>query len=313
MTTRVATTLAPAKVNLFLRVLHRRDDGFRELETLFQAIEVADRVTVEVRAPSTENGGGVGRTVSARVSIEVSGADVGPAEENLAWRAAAAFVERFEVAGEVSIQLEKRIPAGAGLGGGSSDAAAVLRCLHALTGMGEPHELAEIGLGLGSDVPFFLTPSGLALGRGRGEQLVPLPALPVRPLLLSLPPTHVSTADAYRGLSEARSVDDPHGGPRALAVQDLRSWASVDALSENDFARTVPDAYPTVARGLAALQRVSDGPTLLSGSGAASFCFVTSSETAHATAATLNAEHGWPFVPTSTRTGLPGVEISAKG
>jgi 4-diphosphocytidyl-2-C-methyl-D-erythritol kinase len=112
---RVAATLAPAKVNLFLRVFDRRLDGYHELETLFQAIDLADEVRVE-------RGGG-------SVELEVRGADLGPVEDNLAHRAAARLLGETRISEGVRITLTKRIPAGAGLGGGSSDAAAALRCV----------------------------------------------------------------------------------------------------------------------------------------------------------------------------------------
>ncbi len=145
--------LAPAKVNLWLRVLRRRPDGFHELDTLFQAVDLCDEVEVS-RRPG--NG----------VRLTVEGAELGPARENLAHRAALAFLDaagRSAGSDRVEIRLRKRIPAGAGLGGGSSDAAAVLRCVSALWGDPlSPAVLAELGASLGSDVAFFLGRGPLA-------------------------------------------------------------------------------------------------------------------------------------------------------
>ena len=148
---------APAKVNLLLRVLGLRADGFHDLDTLFQAVGLCDEVVVAL------SGGGI--------ELAVEGPDVGPVEENLAYRAAKAFLDAEGAAARVGVDilLRKRIPAGAGLGGGSSDAAAVLRCLDALRARPFPRsKLVRIGAALGSDVPFFLGDGALARGRGRG-------------------------------------------------------------------------------------------------------------------------------------------------
>ena len=133
---------APAKINLLLRVLGLRADGFHELETLFQAIDLTDELTVELAGDS--------------VDLEVAGTDAGPVTHNLAFRAAEAFRLAADLHSGVRILLTKNIPTGAGLGGGSSDAAAVLRALNHLTGGAVAAEaLLAIGADLGSDVPFF--------------------------------------------------------------------------------------------------------------------------------------------------------------
>ena len=157
ITRRSVRTLAPAKINLFLRVLHRRADGYRELETLFQAVSLCDRIWVHIEPAD-----------SSAVHLNVAGADLGPGHDNLAWRAAQSFLSYFGMSARVEIDLEKHIPAGAGLGGGSSDAAAVLRCMAALTGVSDDNVLRRVANDLGSDVPFFLG-APLALGRGGGR------------------------------------------------------------------------------------------------------------------------------------------------
>ncbi|MEM7415346.1 MAG: 4-(cytidine 5'-diphospho)-2-C-methyl-D-erythritol kinase [Gemmatimonadota bacterium] len=316
MTTGRASTAAPAKVNLFLRVLYRRPDGFRELETLFQSLTLDDDValTVGVDAVEARTPGTAGTETSrlervGAVSVRVTGGDVGPAEENLAVRAAHAFLDCFGLDESVHIELTKRIPTGAGLGGGSSDAAAVLRCLRARTGVGSDEELWEIGTELGSDVPFFLTPTALALGRGRGEELTPLRPLTSRPVVLALPPVHVATGPAYATLSDSRDRDDPHGGPRALALQDFASWASIDAMVENDFMAPVADAHPVVAEALERLRRELSGPVLLSGSGGACFGLAESADEADRVASALSSETGWTFSSVSTRSAAPEVRL----
>ncbi len=250
-----ATTRAPAKINLYLRVLGRRQDGFHEIETVFQAIDLCDEISV------TLGGDGIGLTVD--------GPDLGPLEDNLAFRAAAHFVEAAGFGGGVQIGLRKRIPAGAGLGGGSSDAAAVLRALDAL----EPDalsggELAAIAAALGSDVPFFLCGSTLAEGRGRGEQLTPWPPLEQRLVHLLVPPVHVATGPAYAALGREVGTLERSGRDSADAPA---GWTGIAGVAQNDFEAVVAEAYPPVAEALAALRGAGYPLVMLSGSGGACF------------------------------------------
>ena len=170
---------APAKLNLCLEVLGRRPDGYHEIDSVFAAIDLCDTVRLE-------RGGEIRLTVRGEAAPED--------ETNLAWRAA----EALGVG--ASITLDKRIPAGAGLGGGSSDAAAVLMGLDRLYGLGIGRErLSEIALELGADVPFFLT-GGTARCRGVGERIEPLPPAPGRRYLLAIPALATVTRDVYGGL-----------------------------------------------------------------------------------------------------------------
>ncbi len=181
-----------AKINRSLKVLGERPDGYHELETLFQTIDLAD--TLEVAA-----GDGT-------LLLETDDPGVPADERNLVHRAGTALARRFRVAPSARVRLTKRIPAGAGLGGGSSDAAVALVLLARLWGLPpDPGAVAEIAAGLGSDVPFFLE-GGLALGRGRGDELTALPDGPPCRLVLLLPPFSLSTGrvyDAFRGLGRA--------------------------------------------------------------------------------------------------------------
>lgn len=298
----VARIAAPAKINLWLRVLGRRGDGYHAVRTLFQAIDLADEVTV------TRGGSGV--------AVRVSGADVGPERENLAYRAAAAFLEAAGDEVGARVELIKRIPAGAGLGGGSSDAAAVLRCLAALSpAPPDPVELARLGAVLGSDVPFFLCGSPLALAEGRGEVLTPLPPLPVRHLVVSLPRVHVATADAYRALErgpltrDARSPSNA-GDARPEAPAD---WRDVPERLANDFESVVVARHPEIARSIEALRRAGASGALLSGSGAASFGLFDGRAQAEQAAVTLTRRLGWPFLAVPTLNAMPEVIEGAAG
>src|SRR5947209_5156220 len=184
--TRSARLKAFAKLNLGLRVLYKRPDGYHELRTVFQTISLADRITVSFERASKRH-------------IEIEGAP--GIEDNLVARAAARVLEELRMNGRIHFHLEKTIPIGAGLGGGSSDAAAVLLALPVLAGRAlAPERARAIALELGSDVPFFLY-GGTALAMGRGEELYPLPELPPSRVLIVAPEIHSSTVEAYRDLS----------------------------------------------------------------------------------------------------------------
>ena len=184
--------VAPAKVNLHLRILGRRTDGYHDLQTVFQAVDLSDVLHV--------------RRAGAGVQLVVERGEAGPVEENLVVRAARAFLAAAGLSGEgLRMRLEKRIPVGAGLGGGSSDAAAMLLALDRLfPGAVASGRIAELAAGIGSDVPFFLGASPLALGRGRGEVLEAIEPLPSLAGVVVSPPVQVSTREAYRELARAR-------------------------------------------------------------------------------------------------------------
>jgi 4-diphosphocytidyl-2-C-methyl-D-erythritol kinase len=174
--------LAPAKVNLGLSVLGRREDGYHELHTLFAALDVGDRLIVEARPQG--------------VGLEVKGAQLPAGGDNLAYRAAWAYLEAAGWPGGVQIHLEKRLPLAAGLGGGSSDAAAVLLALSKL--YPAPLDLLAIAQKLGADVPFFLL-GGMAEARGTGERLRAVEAVEAQVVLVN-PGIAVSAAAAYGAL-----------------------------------------------------------------------------------------------------------------
>jgi 4-diphosphocytidyl-2-C-methyl-D-erythritol kinase len=221
---------APAKLNLFLRIVGRREDGFHELETVFQSIDLADELTF---APADE----LQLTGGSDAALQ------GP--DNLVWRAAAALREAAGCVRGASIHLQKQIPVGAGLGGGSSDAAATLAALHRLWELDLSRErLAELAAALGSDVPFFLH-GGTMLGRGRGEILEPFPHPSFLTFVLVQPPFPVATARAYALYRPA-----PCGAPTLEAFR--RAWASGDPeclapLLRNDLEAGVFGEWPELA------------------------------------------------------------------
>lgn len=248
---------APAKVNLRLCILARESSGFHSLESVFCALALAD--TLGVRAT-----GEPGIRLTVRGGIET-----GPPENNLVRRAAAAFFEACDREPAVSLVLHKEIPAEAGLGGGSSDAAATLRGLNLLCGEPLPHRtLLELGARLGSDVPFFLGESPLALGWGRGQRLLSLPPLPPRPVLLVHPGCGIATPEAFRRL--AGSLPDP-APPAELRLSALAAWEDVAPYAVNQFEDAAFSRLPNLRRVKQALLDTGAEVALLAGSGACLF------------------------------------------
>lgn len=249
---------APAKVNLRLKVLAREESGYHALETLFCAIDLADELVVER--------GGRGVELHVAGSIET-----GPPEENLVVRAARRFAEEAGVGRQVRIHLAKRIPSAAGLGGGSSDAAATLRALNALHGEPLSHDrLLGIASSLGSDVPFFLCGSPYALAWGRGERLLTLPPLPPRPVLVAHPGEPMPTGEAFRRIAESRA-----GGYAAvsavLRLDRLGSWEGVAEIAGNDFEAPAVERIPRLRGAVDRLREAGAIVALLAGSGASVF------------------------------------------
>lgn len=249
---------AHAKLNLFLRILSRESDGYHGLETLFCRVSLADELRAEPRdAPG--------------VTLEVLGAETGPDEDNLAVRAARMVLDATGNRHGIHLTLTKRIPVGAGLGGGSSDAAAALVLAGELTGNVVPrHELFQFASRLGADVPFHLSGAPLALGWGHGERLLRLPPLPPAPALLLIPPIPVSTPAAYGWLDEARQGIGRRGAV-ALELGTLSSWGEVARLAGNDFESPVFGRHPEIRQGFETLAGTRPLLCRMSGSGSALF------------------------------------------
>lgn len=257
MTDRV-TLAAPAKLNLFLRVLGREADGFHSIETLFCRIDLADELTAE-------------RREGGEVTLDVSGADTGPEADNLAVRAARSVLDATGRRFGVHLTLAKRVPVQAGLGGGSSDAAAALLAVDQLAGNAVPrHELLQFAARLGSDVPFFLSGAPLALGWGRGERMLTLPALPRAPGLLVIPTRGVRTAEAYQWVDAARG-DAGRRGAVALDPASLSSWGDIARMAGNEFESPVFARLPEVRAAFELLATTHPLVCRMSGSGSALF------------------------------------------
>ncbi len=246
----------PAKVNLHLRVLGRRPDGYHELRTLFASVGVWDEI--EAR------GAPAGRL---ELTVDPTGsAPAGP--ENLVLRAAAALQQRLPAPRGATLVLRKAIPTAAGLGGGSADAAAALVALAGLWELDDSFAaLAPLAAGLGADVPFFLL-GGLAWGVGRGDEVSPLPDPPPWWVVLLPGPEPVPTAAVYQAL-EPSGVDDGTGD--AIYRWTVAGGELPLAACRNDLQAVVVAAWPEVGRRLAAIRGTVPLLGLLSGSGGTVF------------------------------------------
>ncbi|HJU28400.1 MAG TPA: 4-(cytidine 5'-diphospho)-2-C-methyl-D-erythritol kinase [Candidatus Binataceae bacterium] len=246
---------APAKINLFLRVVGRRPDGYHELDSVFLPVSLSDRVTLAIRpdAPS-------------RVSIRCDDAALPTDDRNLAVRAANAFMAGFGIEMDIAIELRKRIPMGAGLGGGSSDAGAVLRMLAALCRIDDSTRLAEIAVRLGADVPFFLNPMPARVG-GIGEQLTPLPSLPDLSFVIAVPPLETPTAAVYRALRP----EDWSGPASEEDIRAIIEGGIEPRLLVNDLAKPAMAQWPAIASLKAILEEAGAYGAAMTGSGCGVF------------------------------------------
>ena len=284
---------APAKVNLGLRVVGRRADGYHLLESVFAPLDLADDVVLSL-APG------------AGVCLEVEGGagEVPTGASNLAWRAARAFLDATRLATSVHVRLHKRIPVGAGLGGGSSDAGAVFRALGRLRpGRLDAAGARRLALDLGADVPFFLDPRPARV-HGIGERVEPLAGLPALPLLLAHPGSPLATAQVYAAYDAQPRPDaalTPGGTvPTLAALPALRSASASgpaplpevlgwlrDGLLANDLESAAARLCPALVNLRRCLEEVGATAVGLSGSGPTLFGVFASGEEAEAAASRL--------------------------
>ncbi len=271
------TLLAPAKINVTLEILSRRDDGYHTLRSVMVPIGLYDRIDL---VPSATPG--------------FAASDPALQDGNLVMRAltAAGVADRFEVT------LDKRIPVGGGLGGGSSDAGAVLRAaMEGALGEVAPLDWLAAASALGSDVPFFLVGTA-ALVEGAGERVTAIGSLPDWWVVVVRPHAFVPTADAYRRLAASRASDGglrasrPRGTSASLAAVDAlqrRDFAALMGTILNDFHDVILEAYPAVARAHRAMVAAGAAHALLSGSGSCLFALFESEAEAIAVTSRLDA------------------------
>ena len=276
-----------AKINLHLRVLGKRADGYHDLDTVFQSISLHD--TIEaclVDEPHTI------------LSCNDRGLPLN--EANLVARAARALQERFAVKRGARIRLQKRIPMQAGLGGGSADAATTLLMLAKLWEVNcSRDELLTIGARLGADVPFFFY-GGTARATGIGERVTPLDDLEQKFLLILKPNANISTADAYRALDE-RALTSPNS-KFILSTSDAKADSDKIDLADlrNDFEVVVFDLEPEIRRAKNALLQAGANAVLLAGSGSAVFGIFDSEDAQRRAIQAFELETGWRVFPCKT-------------
>jgi len=251
---------APAKINLLLDVTRKREDGYHEVEMVMTMVDLADRLEME-ELPRDQ------------IVLTSQAGYIPLDEKNLAYQAARLVKERCGVARGVRIHLDKHIPVAAGLAGGSSDAAAVLRGLNRLWSLGlSAPELEAMGAELGSDVPFCVR-GGTAIARGRGERLESLVSPPPCWVVLAKPPVNVSTADVYGRLRADRLTRHPSLADMRRAIE-AQSFPGVCAALGNVLETVTLDRYPEVRRIKASMIRSGADGVLMSGSGPTVFGLV---------------------------------------
>jgi 4-diphosphocytidyl-2-C-methyl-D-erythritol kinase len=251
--------VAQAKINLRLRVLSREASGYHSIETIFQRLDWGDDITVRV---------------ASRRSLDCTGMalppeGLGPVENNLAYRAAVAYAGATGWPSGFAIEIEKRIPVGGGMGGGSADAGAVLRALDALSPSPLGARLIELATELGADVPFMSLEAPTALAWGRGERLLAVSPPPSRPVVLIAPGFAVDTAEAYRWVAESREGYSPQ--PALLDATAFSDWQQIESLATNDFERVVGGRHPRIAELVDELASFGAAPAMMSGSGSTVF------------------------------------------
>jgi 4-diphosphocytidyl-2-C-methyl-D-erythritol kinase len=266
-----ARTTAQAKINLFLHVGGLLPSAYHEIRTLFQRVDLGDDVLVSAFD-------------SRERSIECRGMRAGRAEDNIAFRAAELYSERCGWPAGFSIEIDKRVPVGGGLGGGSADAAAVLRVLNTLAPRPvTAGDLLDIAVQLGSDVPFLTSDSCLALAEGRGERMIVLQPLPIRGVILFQLPLSVNTADAYAWIDVSRGA----GGASKrdalpMTTSAVTSWEDVARLAHNDFEEVVASRHVELGTLLKSVRALGYQMAAMTGSGATVFAISLNDEPSRA-------------------------------
>lgn len=277
------TRFCPAKVNLFLEVVGKRPNGYHELATLFAKINLGDHLTVEAtRSPHTS------------IRLQITGPlhkKIPCSPSNLVWKAAHAFLEYYGLRAQVRIGLDKHVPTGAGLGGGSSDAAGVLLALCKVFHK-NPMDLIDVAARLGADVPLFLYPHTFLKGQGIGEQLTPLPAAENLPhLVLVYPNAGVPTKEVFARMQVPAQADILTNLSKLDKLIDvvrngdpLEDWGPLLFNRLEDY---VLPFHGAVKKALETLHQINGGSCRMSGSGSTVFALVGTEQNAQELATQL--------------------------
>ncbi len=292
---KIVEELACAKINLFLRVTGRRADGYHELDSVFLPISLADEIRLEVRTAEETS-----------ITLNCDAPALASSQRNLATRAAHAFMSEFDLAAQVQIDLSKRIPVAAGLGGGSSDAGAVLRMLARAAEIEDAEDrsrMHRIALSLGADVPFFLDPRPSRIN-GIGELIVPMPTVPRMPIVIVAPPFEVPTAAIFRALKP----EDWSGAAPDMDIEAIVRGEISPAITVNDLAAAAIAQFPEIRRLKGLLEDSGARAAQMSGSGGAVFGVFESIEKAQQAAEKVRRRA--PFATTVAATTLDGEMLS---
>lgn len=249
---------APAKVNLFLKVLGKRPDSYHNILTLFERIDLCDTVTIKKARQ------GITITSDRPITSEMC--------ENIAYKAAELILRRGKVGGGARIHIRKRIPIAAGLGGGSSDAAAVLIGLNKLYNFDIPRDaLMELGAELGADVPFFILDTPFAVGKSRGDDLKKA-SIKLKPwhLLVYPGPFKASTGRIYEAFDRSDFALTTHGGNAKITMP--KHWKGLESLLHNDLGDVVAKTGPVIGKVMQCLVASLGDKVTVAGSGPSIFC-----------------------------------------
>lgn len=259
-------TQARAKINLSLDITGKRQDGYHELDTLFWQLRLCD--VIDIRPSSGKE-----------IKVTCSDKSLSCGRDNLAFAAAEMMFDEFDIKGGIDIHIEKNIPMGAGLGGGSSDAAAVLKAVNKLYEIGlDNAKLKEIAVRLGADVPFFIE-GGFAQAKGIGEKLSVLPKAELPPMLIVKPDVHISTPWAYKTVDEFGEIYHPDIEAMKIAVKE-KKFEKICALAGNSFEKPVFSKLPIVYNIKKEMLTLGAGGCVMTGSGSALFALFRNEEDA---------------------------------
>jgi 4-diphosphocytidyl-2-C-methyl-D-erythritol kinase len=275
------TLKAPAKVNYLLNVIRRRPDGYHDLRMVMQRVNLCDEITLTL-------------TDSPEITVTCGKKGVPDGPGNIAWKAARAMLDLAGSGQGAAIAITKNIPVAAGLGGGSSDAATVLMGMNELLGLAlSDQKLMDIGLKLGADVPFFIFKK-TALAEGVGEQLTPLPEMPMAWVVLVNPGVHVSTAWVYRNLQLTNR------GELAKLPYFYGSIEDICSIFSNDLESVTIPSFPVIADIKVSMLRLGALGAMMSGSGPTVFGIFRDKESAERAREALTDGTGWFAVAVET-------------
>jgi 4-diphosphocytidyl-2-C-methyl-D-erythritol kinase len=255
------TLLSPAKINLTLEVLGSRSDGYHEIRTIMQPVDLFDHIEIEI-------------TDESGIELSSTGIEIPPGKDNLAWKAADVYLKESALESGVKIFIRKSIPPGAGLGGGSGNAAAVLTGLNRITGALSQQKLVNLAPALGADVPFFMR-SVTALAEGIGEKITVIKNFPLFYYVLLVPSLHISTADVYRKWDDLNETGVKEGADAKEEIIDRFRDAERDFPLRNDLEAPAAALHPELRAFKDILASLDAKDVLMTGSGSAVYALFT--------------------------------------